>query len=221
MAELPCQLTGDDVPPLLLRRGNAISRWAGRTLLRILGWRMLGELPNANKVLFIAAPHSHLLDAIAGYGAMNMFSLRVSFMIKDSLFKGPLGWLLRWLGAHPIDRAESGGVVEQTIAAYNNSEKMLTLITPEGTRMASPRWKSGFYHVAMQTGAVLVPVVINHAHRSITVAQPFQPSGDYQADLPRLLECFREGVPCDWQRLSKPMAQMLGREWPGDAPKAR
>ena len=41
-------------------RRNAFTRWLGRTILRLGGWRMAGAFPDIPKLVLIAAPHSLL-----------------------------------------------------------------------------------------------------------------------------------------------------------------
>ena len=88
---------------------------------------------------------------------MMELGLDAHIMIKDSAFKGPLGSLLRWMGALPIDRSKAGSVVEQTVAQFNDHEKMVMVVAPEGTRSGASQWKTGFYRIAEQAG---VPIIV-------------------------------------------------------------
>lgn len=207
------QLRFEDIPPAVPRRGNAFTRWFGRSLLRLVGWRILGQFPDAPKIMMIGAPHTSNFDAVIGYAASLMLGVRLSIMIKSTAFKGPMGVILRWLGATPVNRSKATGMVEQTVAAYQRAGKVFTVIMPEGTRKSSPKWKSGFYHVAYKAEAALVPAVLNYRDRSLTFMPVFSPMGDFEADLPRLLHSFVSGVPRYPARLSKPMAELLGYPW--------
>ena len=44
------------LPPSLPRRGNALTRWLGRSLLAAAGWRIEGEFPDRPKLIAIVAP---------------------------------------------------------------------------------------------------------------------------------------------------------------------
>lgn len=86
----------------------------------------------------------------------------VKFTIKKEIMVGPLGWLIKALGGIPIDRQKVIGKRKQTyteamIQMLNESDELVMMVTPEGTRSYAPRWKSGFYHIAL--GAE-VPVVV-------------------------------------------------------------
>lgn len=194
--------------PRVPRRGNAFSRWLGLSVLAMFGWRVAGELPNREKFIIIGAPHTSNLDGLLGMAALMAMGLRANTMIKDSLFRGPLGVLLRWLGALPIDRSSPKGVVEQSIDAFASNEALVLLITPEGTRKAAREFKSGFYRIALGAGVPIVPAAANYRIRAATLGEPMIPSGDYDTDLESLLNYFRrQGGPRRPERLSLPLRE--------------
>ncbi len=159
---------GPNVP----RRGNAFSRWLGRMVLRAMGWRLLGTVPDLPKMIMIGAPHTSNMDGVVSFAAMTALGLRAGTMVKDSAFRGATGVLLRWLGAQPIDRRSAKGVVEQTIDAFNRLPAFVLLLAPEGTRSAAPEWKRGFYHVARGARVPVLPAAIDYDHKRITFGPP-------------------------------------------------
>ncbi len=192
--------------PRLPRRGNAFSRWLGHAVLRMAGWRVRGEFPNTEKFIIIGAPHTSNVDGILGIAALLAMGLGANTMIKDSIFRGPLGWLLRWLGAIPIDRSSPRGVVEQSIEAFNQRTQMVLLITPEGTRKRAREFKRGFYRIAQGAEVLILPAAANYQRREAVLGEPMRPSGDYEQDLTKLLAFFREqGAPRRPERLSEPL----------------
>lgn len=198
----------------LPRRGNAFSRWLGRTGLALLGWRVEGELPDLPKMVLIGAPHTSNMDGVIALGTLMALGLRATTMIKDSAFKGLLGVVLRWFGAIPIDRRSPKGVVEQAVDAFNASARMILLIAPEGTRAGAPEWKRGFYRIAHQAGVPVVPAVCDYRHKLIRFGTAFTPSGNYEAEFPVLLRWYAgHAVPRHPERLSRPLCEALGREW--------
>ena len=198
----------------LPRRGNAFSRWLGRTGMALLGWRIEGELPDLPKMVIIGAPHTSNMDGVIALGTLMALGLRAATMIKDSAFKGLLGVVLRWFGAIPIDRRSPKGVVEQAVDAFGASARMILLIAPEGTRAGAPEWKRGFYRIAQQAGVPVVPAVCDYGRKRIRFGAAFTPSGNYEAEFPRLLRWYAEhAVPRHPGRLSKPLCEAMGREW--------
>jgi 1-acyl-sn-glycerol-3-phosphate acyltransferase len=200
--------------PKVPRRGNALSRWLGRVVLWCMGWRVLGAVPDLPKMVLIGAPHTTNMDGLISFATLTALGLRAGTMVKDTAFHGMMGVLLRWFGAQPIDRNSAKGVVEQTIDTFNRQSSFVLLLAPEGTRSAAEEWKRGFYHVARGAAVPVVPAAIDYARKLVTFGPPLWVSGDYQADLGRLLEFYRgASSPRHAHRLSKPLCEAQGREW--------
>lgn len=171
-------------------RGNWISRIFGRVGLRAIGWRFEGEIPNVAKAVVIAAPHTTNWDFIIGVLGMFAVGVRVSFLGKDTLFRPPLGWVMRWLGGFPVNRVLASGVVEQTVELIQRSKALILALSPEGTRSRVERWRTGFYHIAEGAGVPIIPVAFDFGTRSLRFGEPLIPSGDMRADLERLVAFF-------------------------------
>ncbi len=196
------------------RRGNAFSRWLGRTVLRVLGWQLAGAVPDLPKMVLIGGPHTSNMDGVIALATLTALGLRSGTMIKDSAFKGALGALLRWFGAIPINRRSPKGVVEQSVDAFNNNAQLLLLIAPEGTRKSAPEWKRGFHRIAADAKVPILPAACNYERRVITFGPPLTPGENYAADLAELVEFYGEhGAPRHPKRLSKPLCEAMGREW--------
>ncbi len=206
---MECADLGAAVP----RRWGAFGHWLGRTLLRALGWRLTGAFPDVPKLIIIGAPHTSNFDALIGLGAMLSLNVRLNCMVKDVAFKGPWGALFKWLGGLPIDRSKATGVVEQTIEAFDSSEQLVMVIAAEGTRKAAAKWKTGFYHAAVGAGVPVLCAVLNYDRRELNFVTAPPPTGDFARDWPQILERFRNGVPREPERLSKPLCDLQGKQW--------
>jgi 1-acyl-sn-glycerol-3-phosphate acyltransferase len=205
------------IGPQLPRRGNACSRWLGRVVLRAMGWRLQGAVPNLPQMVLIGAPHTTNMDGVIGITTLIALGLRAGTMIKDSAFKGLLGGLLRWLGAIPVNRKSPKGVVEQSVDAFANSPKLLLLIAPEGTRYGTAEWKRGYYLIASKAGVPVLPAAADYQSKIITFGPPLVPTGDYAADFAVLLKFYAEhGRARHPQRLSKPLCEASGQVWTQD-----
>ena len=169
--------------PLVPRRGNAITRWVARTLLRIWGWEVTGTLPNLSKFVIIAAPHTSGWDFPVGVLAKASVGLRISFLGKASLFKPPLGWIMRWQGGKPVDRSSAHGMVAETVRIIGESDHFILALAPEGTRRRVAEWKTGFYRVALGARIPVVLGSIDFAKRVVDFGPTIWPSGDIEADM--------------------------------------
>jgi 1-acyl-sn-glycerol-3-phosphate acyltransferase len=178
------------VGPRIPRSGSWVSRALGRWTLRLLGWRVEGTLPDAPKLVIIAAPHTTNWDFIVGIATKLALGLRISWFGKDSLFRGPLGLLMTSLGGVPVDRSKSNDVVSQVVSEFERQEQMIIALAPEGTRKHVDRWRTGFYHIAHGAKVPVVPVALNWGVHAIQIGQPFITTGDLERDLEELQSRF-------------------------------
>ncbi|AXQ28651.1 acyl-phosphate glycerol 3-phosphate acyltransferase [Solimonas sp. K1W22B-7] len=202
--------------PRVPQRGNAFSRGLGRLVLRLMGWRVDGGVPDAPKMVLIGAPHTTNMDGVIAFAILISLGIRASTMIKDSAFRGFGGVVLRWLGAVPVNRKSPKGVVEQSVDAFNDNPQFVLLLAPEGTRSAPKAWKRGFHHVAYGAGVPIVAAAIDYQRKLVTFGPPLQPTSDYEADVGKLQDYVAaHSSPRHAERLSKPIADRQGRPWSG------
>lgn len=178
------------LPECLPRRGNAFSSALSRALLGAWGWRIDGDFPARPKMVAIVAPHTSNWDFIVGILAVFAIGIRVRFLGKHTLFKRGLGVLMRWFGGIPVNREAPQGLVPQVVEAIENADQVFLAITPAGTRSSTKPWKSGFYNIAVAARVPILPVIFDGPSRAIRLLPPFEPSGDYEADLPKLLALY-------------------------------
>jgi len=178
------------LPPSTPRVHGRFTRWLGRNLLRLCGWKVAGELPDQKKLIFIIAPHTSNWDFIWGLLAKWALDLRVEFMAKRSLFWGPLGWFLRRIGGIPVDRKAADGLVESVAQRFDDVDKRWLVITPEGTRSAVDRWKSGFWRIAKQAQVPILCAYFHYPEKTVGIGPLFMPGDDIGTDMQRLREIY-------------------------------
>ncbi|HMA21835.1 MAG TPA: lysophospholipid acyltransferase family protein [Gemmatimonadaceae bacterium] len=179
------------LPPSVPRRGNAFSRALGRTIMTLTGWKFEGTIPDEPKFVIIVAPHTSNWDFFVGLWAYFAIGFRISFLGKHSVFVGPAGWFMRWLGGIPVVRTVHSDRVKENVAAFNAAEKMIFVLAPEGTRKFVPEWKTGFYYVADGARVPIVPVVFDFGRHVIRIEAPFHTTGDRDADFVKLQNLYR------------------------------
>ena len=180
---------GAEIP----RRGGRPTALFGRAVLVGLGWSIEGEMPNLAKAVVIVGPHTSAWDFFIALATVFTLRLRVSFLAKRSLFRGPLGVVMRWLGGIPIDRSASHDFVARAVDRFHRSGELLLGILPDGTRGRTRRWKTGFYYVALGAQVPVVPVYLDFDRKVVGFGQPFDPTGDQESDFSRLGDHF-DGV---------------------------
>jgi 1-acyl-sn-glycerol-3-phosphate acyltransferase len=164
-----------------------------RIVMRILGWRVDGTLPDLPKFVLIGAPHTSNWDFVLFLGLIFYLRANVHFMGKAELFHFPIGWFFRYCGGIPVDRKKSTGLVEQMVKACNESEKFILTIAPEGTRHHVTEWKRGFYHIAKSAGIPIVMAVVDGKHKTVRIGQVFRSTDDMEADM-KSIQGFFAGV---------------------------
>jgi 1-acyl-sn-glycerol-3-phosphate acyltransferase len=174
----------------LPRRGNAVLAAFGRVALRLLGWRIEGAIPELPKLVIAVAPHTSNWDFVVGTAAMFALDLRLSFLGKHTLFRGPFAPLLRWMGGIPVDRSTPQGVVNASVMAFADSERRVLALAPQGTRKGSGRYRTGFLHIARGAGVPVLLVALDYGARRVRIGPLVQPSAQVEADLARVEAYF-------------------------------
>jgi 1-acyl-sn-glycerol-3-phosphate acyltransferase len=168
-----------------------MTRILARALLTLAGWRIEGEYPDRPKMVAIVAPHTTNWDFVLGIAVVYALGLRVRFLGKHTLFRPPLGWLMRWLGGTPVVRDTPQGAVGDAAEMIAREDQVLLGIAPEGTRTRGKPWRSGFYNIALAARVPILPVGFDYRTRTVHLFAPLDPGGDYDADLPRLQALYR------------------------------
>jgi 1-acyl-sn-glycerol-3-phosphate acyltransferase len=91
--------------------------------LRLAGWQFEGEKPPEKKYVALAWPHTSNWDGLLLIALTQSIGLSMSWMIKSDWVKGPMGVVLRPLGAVGIDRTGAHNVVQDMIDAFQREER--------------------------------------------------------------------------------------------------
>jgi 1-acyl-sn-glycerol-3-phosphate acyltransferase len=162
---------------------------------RIMGWSIVGQPdPKIKKCIMIVIPHTSWHDFYIGLLARGIIGLDMHWVGKKELFRFPFGAYFRWMGGAPLDR-EGGLNKVDTIAAIFSKRKVFRLgISPEGTRKKVTELKTGFYYIALKAQVPIIPVAFDYLRKEVRFAPAFDPTGDYQADLQKILPHFIDAV---------------------------
>lgn len=159
-------------------------------LMKVFGWKKEGVLPDIKKFVLVVAPHTSNWDLFFGIIIAFSFRLDVYYMAKHQLFRFPFGRIMKWMGGIRIDRSHAGNTVEQTIRKFNENERLIIAIPPEGTRSRGQSWKSGFYHIAHGAGVPMLLAFIDYAKKSAGVGRLLYATGDIGADMNIIREVY-------------------------------
>ena len=155
-----------------------------RLMLRLTGMEVVdhcaGQWPD--KCVVPTAPHPSNWDFPYGLYARAAVGKEIHFVGKDSLFRFPLGPLLKWLGGVPVVRAQRMNFVQSVAEIFRQRDVFRLCIAPEGTRARVDRFKTGFYWIAREAEVPLVFCRFDFGNKRIEFSEPWWPTGEVEAD---------------------------------------
>lgn len=129
-------------------------------LEKVFRFRVDYNVPaGAEKCVMVFAPHTSMWDFVIGRLVLICMDLKPNIMVKKELFFFPLGLLLRYYGAIPVDRLSAVRMPKLMAQTMLKTDKLTLMIAPEGTRKRVTNWKKGFYYIAQ---AAQVPVFLSY-----------------------------------------------------------
>ncbi len=158
-------------------------RRLARGILRLLGWHAVEGDPVPERCVIVAAPHTSNWDFLLLLLFAWSFDVRLSFVGKQALFRGPMGPVMRALGGVPVDRSRPGGMVGQLAEALTRAPRMGLVVPVEGSRSWRPHWKSGFYRVAQLAGVPVCLSFLDYREKRGGFGPCFEPCGDLKRDM--------------------------------------
>lgn len=183
-----------DVPDSWPRLGNRLTRWIGRTGLRLMGWRCSGHLPAHPQLVVAGGPHTSNWDFVLAMFAILAMGIKVSWLGKHSIFRWPFTGLWYKLGGIPVNRGSAQGLVDQVVESFHRNSAQLVGIMPEGTRSKVEQWKTGFLRIAKGAGVPVMLVGMDYPSRTLHFGHLLTPGEDLQADLEKVkafIQSFR------------------------------
>lgn len=180
------------VPPDAPTFANSFVRSVGRLGLRILGWKVRGDIPNISKAVFAAAPHTSNWDFITAMFAVMALGVKISFLMKKEAFVWPFKRLFMALGGIPLDRGAADDIVSQIAQWFDKSERLWVVITPEGTRKRVDKWKTGFLRTAEAADVPIILVGWDYPSKTLFVDKLWYASGDAENDAQAIRQYMTE-----------------------------
>lgn len=180
---------GPEVP----RWGNKLTRAIGRLLLDGCRWRIEGQIPNAARFVIVLAPHTSSWDFLTNIGVMLAVGFKSYWLVADAYDWWPLEYFLRWLGGIPVDRSMPRDLVSHMVKRFEENDKFILAIFPEGTRKRVRQWKTGFWHIAAGAGVPIQLVAVDYEKRASIFGPVIEPSGQIDEDLKKI-RIFFQGV---------------------------
>tara|TARA_Y100001936_G_scaffold244155_1_gene284086 strand:+ start:1809 stop:2399 length:591 start_codon:yes stop_codon:yes gene_type:complete len=182
----------EQTPEHLRSNRSQISQWIGRAVLKSMGWKVAGSIPNEKRILIVAAPHTSNWDFVIGMGALLGLNAKIRWIGKHTLFKPGISWFFRWLGGIPVNRKNPASLIEDVSNMIKKDRGLMIGVAPEGTRKKINRWKTGFLRIAKTTQSKILFISIDAPSKTIKIANTlFTPTEDKENDLEFVKSYFR------------------------------
>ena len=174
----------------MVQRRFLVRRNLARLVLRLTGWRTVGEVPPT--AILVGAPHTSNWDWVVTQLLAWDNSITIRLLVKESFFKGPMALVMRATGAVELDRANPAATIKRLLEDQKADDRFLLGMAAEGTRSKSDYWKSGFYRIAQQTGLPITLAFLDAPSKTVGWGPTFHPTGDVKADMDVLREFFKD-----------------------------
>jgi 1-acyl-sn-glycerol-3-phosphate acyltransferase len=161
-------------------------------ILRKLGWTLNVDLPEIDKFVAIAAPHTSNWDFPLGILAAKAINLKVHWLGKHSLFHWPYGWIFRAIGGISIRRDGGQNYMQQLTDLFDRSEHLVLALAPEGTRSRTDHWKTGFHAIARAANVPILMAYLDYGNKQVGIGGLFYPGDDIEADFARIREYYKD-----------------------------
>ena len=183
MSKKVIRISENQIPERLRGNRSQILRKIGRFGINISGWTIKGQVPDEERIVIIAAPHTSNWDFILAMLTIFGLNIKLRWLGKHSIFKPGFKKFFEWLGGIPVYRDNPSTLIKNVVDIVKKEKSIVIAMTPEGTRKKVKRWKTGFLRIAKQTQSKILLISIDAPTKSIEIGKIFNPTGDSEEDL--------------------------------------
>lgn len=169
-------------------------RLLSKFLLRLWGWKVVGDFRKYPKGIFITQ-HTSNWDGVLTLAAAYSVGIRPRWIGKQGLFKGGKRKFMEAIGGIEISRGHLGTFADDVIEVLEQEEVVWIYIAPEGTRKKVKYWREGFYLVADRANLPIIQGYLNYQTKEVGIGQSMMPSGDIHTDIKIIRKWFEDAHP--------------------------
>jgi len=159
----------------------------------IFGWKT--QYPKKFKVqksVIIAAPHTSNWDIVFSLAVYWKEGINAKFLIKNSYTNSFFGFFFKWLGAIGVDRKKHNNLVDYSVELFNNSETLILMVSPEGTRKKVDKWKTGFYHIAKNANVPVSLAYLDYTKKNAGVGDVYSLTRIFETDMQFIQDFYKD-----------------------------
>ena len=182
----------------------------GRFIIKLLGWRINKNIPDElfNKCVIIAAPHTSNWDYPLAIYSLTALGVNLRYTIKKQWMRPPFGWFFRMMGGLGVDRSpkkigeKPAKLVDAIADQFEIHDKLAVMVPAEGTRSLQPRWKTGFYYIALKAKVPIALGYLDYKEKIGGIGKVIYPTGDINKDMIEIMEFYKDISPKFPQKFS-------------------
>ena len=186
------RISENQTPERLRGSRSKILRKIGRFGINISGWTIKGKIPDEERIVLIAAPHTSNWDFILAMLAIFGLNIKVRWLGKHSIFKPGFKKFFEWLGGIPVYRDNPSSLIENVVNIVKKEKSIVIAMTPEGTRKKVKRWKTGFLSIAEGANIPIMLLSWDYPTKTIQFGPMMTTSGNREQDLLDIQAHFRQ-----------------------------
>ena len=183
MSKKIVRISESQIPERLRGKRSILLRKIARFGINISGWTIKGMVPDEERIVIIAAPHTSNWDFVLAMLAIFGLNIKLRWLGKHSIFKPGFKNFFKWLGGIPVYRDNPSNLIDNVVKIVKKEKSIVIAMTPEGTRKKVKRWKTGFLRIAKQTHSKILLISIDAPTKSIEIGKIFNPTGNSEDDL--------------------------------------
>jgi 1-acyl-sn-glycerol-3-phosphate acyltransferase len=159
-----------------MARRSTVVQWIARAIVRLVGWRTDGHLPDERRYVLVCVPHTSTWDLWLTLLFSAAFGIRVRWLGKHTLFWWPNGVLLTWLGGVAVDRRGGTEAVSRVARLFQSNREFVLVVSPEGAKRWKPHWRTGFWYIAQAANVPMVLAALDWKRKTCRVGPVVTPT---------------------------------------------
>ena len=86
---------------------------------------------------------------------------------------------------------KNNNMIEQMVEHFNNNDHFYLVITPEGTRKKTKRWKKGFYYIAQKANVPIMITRLDYGKKTLGPVKAVDSSLSYNEVLKEIATIYK------------------------------
>ncbi|MFH2093989.1 MAG: 1-acyl-sn-glycerol-3-phosphate acyltransferase [Pseudomonadota bacterium] len=182
---------------------QSILSFIGWLVYKFMGWAY-DPLPDywTDRCVVIGFPHTANMDTVRALAYIKLARVNARLLIKSDWFFFPMSILLKSLGGMPVNRDKTQGFVENAVQEFNNRDKLILALVPEGTRKKVTTIRTGFWYIAKGAQVPIICWYLDNQNKKTRWLGRIDPGDTLEHDLLKIKQLY------DAQGFSIPLTAM-------------